>query len=92
MEITEQRSIDLQIIKIKMPLTVHGVSAVTGGGNSYLILINSEIPEAEQQRAFLHEMRHIYNGDHENPAADINELERRAHAQDDELTAILQRG
>ncbi len=76
------REILLHIAEDKLPEDVRGMS--TTDGKKAFVLVNSEMSEDERTAAFLHEMLHIWHGDHEGADADV-EAERHA-----ELKRIMQ--
>ena len=76
------REILLHIAEDKLPEGVRGMS--TTDGNKAFIMVNSEMSEDERAAAFLHEMLHIWHGDHEGTGADV-EAERHA-----ELMRVLE--
>lgn len=50
----------MKILKIEMPLSIHGVTAKTDSG--IMIFINSLLGEADQEEALIHELQHIQLG------------------------------
>lgn len=73
----------LHIGKEKLPQGIHGISSAEG--HHYTILIDSNQRQEEQAAAFLHEMLHIWHGDHESNKSTA-EIEEERH---EELISIL---
>lgn len=71
----ERLTIDID--RHEMPADFHGASAWING--RFVVLLNANESEAEQERAFVHEMLHIYRGDHFSTAS-AEEVEARADA------------
>lgn len=73
----EERRVSLRIIKTELPEDIKGVCSVCSDG-SYLILINQDLDEREQEASFLHEMLHIYHNDFDSDMS-IHEIENKRH-------------
>lgn len=69
--------INLRFVKLRMPSSVKGASCKTPD-NGYMVVINSGLSAGEQEEAFLHEMLHVWNGDHDREG-NTQELEARIH-------------
>ena len=75
----EEGIITLRIIMDpNTPPTIRGASWPNRSG--FNILINPNLPEETQARAFLHEMLHIWRGDHDS-GRDLNQIEQEVHEQ-----------
>lgn len=62
------------IVEPDLPEAIHGVSYPKGDG--YMVILNGSDTAERQEEAFLHELRHIWRGDHEKAAtADMIEKE-----------------
>ena len=75
-----KRDITLHISTAEMPTTVRGVSVPKRGGSKdeFLIILNEGLSDSERTAAFLHEMLHIWHGDHE-AVTDVDLLEKIRH-------------
>lgn len=69
--------ITIDIERHPFPADFHGASAWLNG--RFVVLLNENESDAEQERAFLHEMLHVFRGDHFN-AASVQDLEASADA------------
>ena len=76
----QERNIKLRIITAPLPSEIHGASG-TGDGQQFTVLINEADDPERQAQAFLHEMLHIWHGDHSRPGAEVNETERERHTE-----------
>jgi len=54
--------LEIEIIRRDFPDDMDGASAFMDG--RYIVLLNSRKTQETQEKAFLHEMLHIYRGDH----------------------------
>ena len=72
-----ERKLTLRVITEKLPQTMHGISAKDGSG--YIVLINEDDTPEQQAETFLHEMGHIYHGDHDRQGINVNNLEAVRH-------------
>ena len=63
---------------VHMPKSIHG-GVTPVDDEQYMIFINADLPEEEQQRAFLHEMLHIWNRDLDSKGESVQEIESRTH-------------
>lgn len=70
-------TITLRIITAPLPQGVHGLSAKDGA--TITVVINEADALDQQERAFLHEMRHVWNNDHDREGANVTELETIRH-------------
>ena len=68
-----EKEITLRVITTAMPESIHGLSAKDG--DQFIILLNENDQQKRQEETFLHEMKHIYNGDHDRKGVDVNDLE-----------------
>ena len=75
---------DFTIRVSEQNINVHGISAPTGSG--YTVLLNANDSEERRLAALLHEIIHIWHGDHY-AADDLQEIE--AHRRQ-ELLSFLQ--
>ena len=75
--IAQDAMLNLKVVKLRMPSSVKGASCKTWD-NGYMVVINSGLSAEEQEEAFLHEMLHVWNGDHDRED-NIQELEARIH-------------
>lgn len=82
---TEQR-ISIRIIKTPLPQAINGLSMKDG--NTFIVLINENDSQDEQKETFIHEMLHIWHGDHDREFKDVQQLEEQRHQ---ETTWILER-
>lgn len=73
----QETMLNLRVVKLRMPSSVKGASCKTPD-NGYMVVINSGLSAVEQEEAFLHEMLHVWNGDHDREE-NIQELEARIH-------------
>lgn len=78
------RSISLTIEEVDLPESVDGVSTERQPGE-YVIFINGNKDNDAKSGIFLHEMLHVWHGDHDNDM-DTDELELIRH---EELKRIL---
>ena len=69
--------LNLKVVKLRMPSSVKGASCRTPD-NGYMVVVNYGLSAEEQEEAFLHEMLHVWNGDHDRED-NIQELEARIH-------------
>ncbi len=76
-EAAQDTMLDLRVVKLRMPSSVKGASCKTPD-NGYMVVINSGLSAGEQEEAFLHEMLHVWNGDHDREG-NTQELEARIH-------------
>lgn len=76
---SQERSVKLRIITHKLPASIHGLSAPDG--DEFIVLINEAITPEEQREAFIHEMLHIWNKDHDREKADVQVIEAQCHAE-----------
>lgn len=66
----------LCITTAALPASVKGVSAWDRKENRYIVMINNNITQEEQQEALKHEIRHIENNDHKKPTGtNVNVIE-----------------
>lgn len=84
---TTERELHIRIASRPLPDGTNGVLWRTDE-NSYTVCIDSSQDEDGQAAAFLHECLHLWHGDMEDPARDVDEIERERHA---ELLRILER-
>lgn len=68
---------DLTIIKTPLPDKAKGGLFIDQAGE-YMVLINSKLPEEEQEAAFVHEMKHLWHDDF-NSKLSAGEIEKRRH-------------
>jgi len=64
--------LEIEIIRRDFPDDMDGASAFMDG--RYIVLLNSRKTQEAQEKAFLHEMLHIYRGDHHAPGS-VQEIE-----------------
>ena len=69
---TVRRWRGLEVIEANLTENIYGLSLPWKKPGEYRIFINEELPEREKMEAFIHEMIHLYRGDHEKQ----EELER----------------
>ena len=79
-EVVSQRHMDIQVITSHFS-GIGGAKGMSyrGGNDCYTILINADISEEEQAKAFLHEMFHIWNHDFDSKES-VQQIEERAHS------------
>lgn len=73
----QETMLNLRVVKLRMPSSVKGASCKTPD-SGYMVVINSGLSAEEQEEAFLHEMLHVWNGDHDREE-NTQELEARIH-------------
>ena len=85
-EVIRKQKINLTVYQVgSFPDGVDGISAPDDKGG-FMILINADQSPEEQARTFLHEMLHIWRGDHDRVAAEgVQKIESEAHAFMDSL-------
>ena len=76
-EVAQDTMLNLRVVKLRMPSSVKGASCKTPD-NGYMVVINSGLSAEEQEEAFLHEMLHVWNGDHDREE-NLQALEARIH-------------
>lgn len=86
MDYTPVKEISIKLFRESMPEKVYGLVS-ENGKNRFFIVVNADLSEDEQAKAFLHECLHIYNDDF-NSNQDVNTIEARTHAQLDRLLAL----
>ena len=74
-----ERVITIRITDVDFPEGVHGASMKDGAGDSYIVAINANDAPNRREKAFLHELRHIYNHDHDRKRAGVSSLEKTRH-------------
>lgn len=77
-EIVSIENINIQIITAHLPDGANGL-CMSEGDDSYTIILNADIPEEKKQKAFLHEMFHIWNHDFDSKES-VQQIEERAHS------------
>lgn len=78
-----EKEIYLRIVWGKLPEGVHGASS-KDFLNGFIILLNSNETQEEQEKAAVHELLHVLRGDHDDER-DIDEIEKEAHRRTDEI-------
>lgn len=73
----DEQRIKLRIVKSPLPPSVHGLSAKDG--DTFIILINGSDGQNEQEKTFIHEMLHIWHGDHDRSPEELQALEAQRH-------------
>ena len=73
------RRIICRICSADFPEDIHGASMPDGKRDDYIIAVNANDPQKLQEEAFLHEMRHIFNRDHEHKGPGVSVLEELRH-------------
>ena len=63
----------------KMPLLAGARGVVVKDTDGYMVIINADLTAEEQEQALIHEIRHIWRGDFENPAT-ADQIEAARHA------------
>ena len=58
---------DVQVVLIDLPPRIHGFVCL-GSDYNPCIVINSRLSVEQQQRTFHHEMKHIINGEMDDPS------------------------
>ena len=82
------REWDLKVIEANIP--INGCSCQWNEFGEYRIFINRELSDREKLEVFVHEMIHIYNGDHDNKDMNIQEIEERTHELTEEIIKKLE--
>ena len=78
----------LQLTLYKAPcLEGVGGTVIKTGDDSFMVIINSDLPPQEQAAAFAHEMLHIYRQDFDWDLP-VNTIERARHADTEKLEEI----
>ena len=75
----QEQKIILRLIKNPLPRSIHGLSAKDG--DAIIVLINEDDDPDTQQEAFIHEMLHVWHGDHDRENIDVNKLEAQRHTE-----------
>lgn len=75
----DERTVKLRITKVDFPEGIHGASMPGSKGDSYIIAVNANDPQERQEEAFLHEMRHIFNRDHDHKGRGVSAVEELRH-------------
>lgn len=74
---------NLKVIEMNMP--VKGCSCLWDeSSGEYRIFINRNLSDQEKLETFIHEMIHLYNGDHES-GENVQTIEARTHKVTDEI-------
>ena len=75
----------------KLPEGVHGLCAPEDPHNPdgrFLIWLNGNDSDAEQTYSFVHEMLHIWHGDHSSDGIDVQLLETIRHKETDDVLQL----
>ena len=74
------REIKIQLFHEHFPVdSAFGMACLDTSG-VYMVIINADLPEAEQEKAFLHEMLHIYRDDFTRAQTEgVQTIEAQAH-------------
>lgn len=68
---------DVNVMLYDMPGGIRGFTRLNDDG-SYTIVLNSRLNHEENKNSFIHEMKHIANGDFE-AEKDIDQIEKEYH-------------
>lgn len=79
----------LKAIEIDLPRKIKGVSCPWNNPGEYRIFIDRSLSELEKLETFIHEMIHLYHGDHE-AGGNIQEIEARTHKATEEILKKLE--
>jgi Zn-dependent peptidase ImmA (M78 family) len=71
--------ISFTLYKAELPQTIHGACAIDGAGQ-ISVMINSRDSQERQEEAFLHEMLHLFRGDHKQVEMHSSEIEEKCHS------------
>ena len=71
---------DYMVVYKNLPYKVHGFTMYNAAENYYTIVLNSRISYNCAQKAFEHELCHIYNGDLSSNTKNVNKIEFKTHA------------
>lgn len=89
---TEQ-TLTIRVMTIpKMPKGVHGLSCPENPHNPdgrFLIWLNGNDSEDRQTYSFIHEMLHVWHGDHGNDDMSVQLLETIRHYETDKLMQLI---
>ena len=89
---TEQ-TLTIRVMTIpKLPETVHGLCAPENPRNpdgKFLIWLNGNDSEYQQTETFIHEMLHIWHGDHGNDDMNVQLLETIRHKETSDLMQLI---
>ena len=81
------REIKIHLFHEHFPVDGGASMVCTDDSGVFMVIINADLPEEEQEKAFLHEMLHIYNDDFERVLSEgIQRIETDAHEQLDRLS------
>lgn len=70
---------DLTVVEANLPEGIDGISLPWEKPDEYRILINSELSEPDKLKTFIHEMIHLYRGDHEKKGESVQKIEAECH-------------
>lgn len=73
----QDRKIKLRIVEQPLPQGIHGASVKDG--DTIIVFINEDDTPDEQQGAFIHEMLHVWHGDHDQEGVNVQQLEAERH-------------
>lgn len=62
-----------------LPASVKGFSAWDKQGDRYIVMINADMPQEQQEETLGHELRHIENNDHQRLRVNVDLLENERH-------------
>ena len=80
-EVVSDRHINLSIVTAHLPEGADGIVTLDRN-NNYMIIVNADLPEDKQTKAFLHECLHIWNRDFERTETEsVGQIEARTHRQ-----------
>ena len=80
-EVIRRQQINITVYQVgNVPEGIDGLSAPDDKGG-YIVMLNAGQSEAEQARTFLHEVLHIWRGDHDRAAHEgVQKIENETHA------------
>lgn len=81
---------NLKVIEMEMPEDIDGVACKWGrDSGEYRIFLNSGIDERQKLKAFIHEMIHLYRGDHDKENESVQKIESECHQLTQEVIEAL---
>lgn len=78
MEVMKIDNNSIRVFYRSLPESAHGVCAKESD-NEYLIIINSDLPDAVQTKTLEHEILHIQRGDLDAEDVNVNQIENDVH-------------
>ena len=84
------KTISIRIITNELPDIVQG-ACIKNGEDSYILVLNGADEDPATVGAFLHEMLHIYHGDHES-GLPVAEIEAARHKEIIDILDMLNTG